>query len=635
MGKLWQDIRFGARTLAKSPGFAIVAVLTLALAIGTNTAIFSVVNAVLLKPLPYPDSGRIVMFTITTPQGTFPGGGSATKFNLFREQTAVVEDVSAYRVGGVANLTGNANPEQVRSAQVSADFFRLFGAGITQGRTFTAEEDRPNGGKVVVLGDGFWKRYSGSDPGIIGKNISLSGMSYEVIGVLAPNFVAPQSDDQPDVWLPFQIDPNSVDQANYFFIAGRLGPGVSLGSANARMQLAADEFRRKFASTGALDPKQTFGVMSIQEATVRNARPLLRVLLVAVTLVLLIGCANVANLLLVRANGRRREFAIRAALGAGRAQIIRQLLTESVMLSLAGGVLGMIVGVTGMRALLASSPRTIPLFGQSKVAVALDWWVIVYTLFVSAGTGILFGLIPALQTSRVDFGTTLKEGGRSGASFRQNKIRSVLVASELTLAVILLIGSALLIRTFVALRSVDPGFDAHNVLTMQTSLTGGQFEKAASVEQLIRTGTERIRPLPGVVAASATCCIPLDGGYGLPFIIVGRPLDGPSHGGASWATISAGYFETFKIPIVRGRSFNQSDTTGSPPVVIINQAMVRQFWPKSDPLADQLIIGKGVGPEFENDPPRQIVGVAGDVHLGSLSGTPGPTMYVPWGQTLD
>jgi predicted permease len=634
MPTFWQDLSYAFRMLAKNPGFTIAAVLTLALGIGANTAVFSVVNTVLLKPLPYPDPDRIVMFLLTSPQGSGPGA-SATKFNVWREKTSVFQDVSAYRFG-VVNLTGSAYSEQIHSGQVTADFFRLFGAPVIQGRTFTAEEDRPRAGRVAVISDGLWKRHFGADPQILGKNISLSGDPYEVIGIIGASFDSEKFDPVPDVWIPFQIDPNSTDQAHYFVASGRLKPGVTLSGANAQLQLAADEFRRKFPGSGALGPKDGFSVKLLQEATVDNVRSSLRILVGAVSFVLLIACANVANLLLVRATGRKREIAIRAAVGAGRGRIIRQLLTESVALSIMGGALGLILGMVGIRALLVVNPGNIPRIGEHGSLVTLDWRVVVFTILVSVITGILFGLIPAFQISRIDVSSTLKESsGRSGTGFRQNKARALLVVSEMALALILLVGSALLIRTFIALRSVNPGFDSHNVLTMRMSLTGPRFEKTVGVDQLIRDGVQRVSALPGVLAVGATCCVPLEGGYGLPFIIVGRPLDGPSHGGGSWLTISPGYFSAFKIPVLRGRAFTDQDGAGALGVAIINDAMARKFWPNGDPLDDRILIGKGVGPEFEADPPRQIIGVSGNVRYGGLDRDPGPTMYIPEAQVLD
>jgi len=628
-----KDLKHSLRMFRQSPAFTIAAVAALALGIGANTAIFSVVNTVLLKPLTYPDPDRIVQFLLTSPGGSGPGA-SVPKFANWREQSHVFQDVSAYDFGGPGlNLTGGAFPEQIKGIHVSADYFRLFGAPVEEGRTFSAEEDRPHGPHTVVISDGLWRRHYGADPNMVGKTIQLGGEPYVVIGIIGPSF---HFDPAPDVWIPFQFDLASNDQAHYFLAAGRLKPGVTLDQAKAQMKLAANEFRRKYPGGAALGPKDGFSVQPLQDAIVSDVRSSLLVLVGAVSLVLLIACANVANLLLVRATGRKREIAIRAAVGAARGRIIRQLLTESVLLSSVGGALGLVLGIVGLRALLAINPGNIPRIGEHGSAVGLDWRVLGFTVAVSLFTGILFGLIPALQASQADLSSTLKESsGRSGSGFRQNKARSILVVSEMSLAIVLLIGAALLIRSFLALRTVNPGFDPHGVLTMQMSLTGTRFEKTAGVAQASHDGVERLEALPGVTAAATTCCMPLEGGFGLPLNIVGRPLtNGPYHGGAGWTNVSPRYFDVFKIPLLRGRSFNLRDNAASAPVVIINQALARQLWPKSNPLNDRIIIGKGMGPEFE-DPPRRIVGVVGDIHDGGLNRDPRPNMYIPVSQVPD
>jgi predicted permease len=631
METLLQDLKHSLRLFRQSPGFTAAAVAALALGIGTNTAVFSVVNSVLLKPAPFPDPDRLVMFMNTSPQGSGPGASPA-KFQHWREQASVVEHVSAFR-SGVVNLTGGAFPEQLRSAQVTADYFKLFGAQILLGRTFSPEEDLPKGPSVVVLSYGFWTRHFVNDPGILGQTIALGGEPHTVIGVIAPSFDFREFGPPADVWVPFQIPPNTPDQGHYFAAAGRLKAGVSLEQAKARLQLSANDYRRKYPT--AIQPNQGFSVEPIREATARNVRPTLLVLIGAVSFVLLIACANVANLLLARAVGRRREIAIRAAIGAGRRRIIRQLLTESVILSLAGALVGAGLGFAGIRALLGVNTANLPRVGEEGALVGMDWRVLAYTAGVAFVTGILFGLIPALQASRTDLSATLKESaGRSGTGFRQNKARTLLVVSEIALAVVLLIGAALLIRTSIALAKVNPGFDAESVLTMRMSLAGPRFAKTAAVERLLRDGTERLRALPGVLVASATCCVPLENGYGLPFRIMGRPVQGPFHGGGSWLTVSPGYFDVFRIPVVRGRAFTERDDSGAPPVVIINQAMARQYWPKSDPLNDKILIGKGVMKELEAETPRQIIGVVGDVR-GGLSQEPGPAMYIPNAQLPD
>ncbi len=628
MANLWNDIKHSLHMFFKNPGFTIAAVAALALGIGANTAIFTVVNAVLLKPLGYPDADRIVEFESTYPDGNSQGA-SITKFHNWQQQTSVFKEVAAYDFGGPGfNITGE-RPEQVHGIHVTEGYFRLFGAPVMLGRTFSPQEDLPDGGKVVVLSYGLWQRKFGGNPNIVGTTLSLGNEPYTILGVLGQSF---QTDPVADIFLPFQFEPNSTNQGHYFLAAGMLKPGVTLDQANAQMKLAYTQFHRTWPVS---DPKAGFAVEPLRDTIVSDVRKSLFVLLGSVGMVLLIACANVANLLLVRATGRKREFAIRSALGAGRGRIVRQLLTESVLLSVTGGVLGLALGFIGVRALLAVSPAGLPRIGEDGAAVGLDWRVLGFTLAVSLVTGILFGLFPAISASRSDLNSSLKEGSnRSGTGFRQNKARSVLVVSEVSLALVLLIGSALLIRTFLALRAVNPGFDPHNVLTMEMSLTGDRFQKTAGVAQLTRAGRDRLNAIPGVEVSASTCCLPLEGGFGLPFIIVGRPAGKDAQQGSGWMNVSPGYFSVFKIPILRGRDFNESDSTGAPGVVIINQAMAKKYWPKDNPVGQQLIIGKGVGPEFD-EPARQIVGVVGDIHDGGLNRDPQPMMIVPQAQVTD
>jgi predicted permease len=627
-----KDLRHSVRMFAQSPAFTLAAIAALTLGIGANTAIFSVVNAVLLKPLGIADADRIVMLMNTSPQGSGPAASPA-KFMHWRAQTSVLQDVSAFNTG-VMNYTGGSFPEQLRSSRVSADFFRLMGAQIASGRTFSAEEDLPGGPKVAVLSYDLWRTRFNGDPEAPGRTIALNGEPYTIVGVLG-DFDFSEFGGSPQVWTPWQFDPNTREQGHYFRVAGRLEPGVTLEAANAQLSASAIQFREKYPN--AIGPNSSFGVEPIGRLLVRGVRTSLLVLVGAVGLVLLIACANVANLLLARATGRRREIAIRAAVGGSRARIIRQLLTESVLLSAAGGVLGLIVGWLGIRALLTVNTAGLPRVGEDGSLVGIDWRVLVFTLLVSLVTGVLFGLIPALQGSRIDLTTTLKESSsRSGSGFRQNKVRSILVVTEVALALVLLIGSALLIRTSVALSRVDPGFDVRNVLTMRMSMTGPQFQRAEAVEQVIRNGVERVRAIPGVLHASATCCVPLQGGYGLGFNIVGRPPgDGPFHGGAGWYTVSSGYFEVFRIPVKRGRTFEDRDDGRGTPVAIINEAMAREYWPKGDPLSDRIVIGRGAMKEFATEPERQIIGIVGDTRDGGLNSEPEPMMFIPQAQVPD
>ena len=631
-----RDLKHSLRMFAQSPAFTFAAVAALTLGIGANTAIFSVVNAVLLKPVAVPDADRVVVFMNVSPNGAGPAASPA-KFAHYRQQDQVVQDVSAFNTG-VMNFTGGTFPEQLRSARISADLFKLTGAPFVLGRPFLPEEDTPNGPRVTVISKSLWESRLNADPNIVGKSISLGGEPYTVVGVLG-DFDFRELGPTPQVWVAFQFDPNTADQGHYFQALGRLKPDVTLQQADARLNASAADFRAKFPT--AIGPQNSFGVRTIRDVIVGNqTRQSLKIYGGAVGFVLLIACANVANLLLVRATARRREIAIRSAIGGSRGRIIRQLLTESVVLSLAGGVFGLFVGWLGIRALLSVNTAGLPRVGENGSLVSLDWMVVAFTIGVSLATGVIFGLIPALQSSRSDLTTTLKESaGRSGTGFKQNKVRSVLVVVEVALALVLLIGSALLIRTAIALGRVDPGFDTQNVLTLKMSLKGAQYEKSEAVEQLVRNGVEALRAIPGVTTASATCCVPLQGGYGLPFTIVGRPLaadsQGPFHGGGGWTTVSPGYFEVFRIPVTKGRGFTERDTSTSTPVVLINEAMARQYWPEADPLSDRLVIGRGVMREFAAEGERQIVGVVANIRTNGLDSDPQPQMFIPQAQVPD
>ncbi len=627
----WRDLRFALRYLAKTPGFTATAIIVLAVGIGANAAIFSVVNTILLKPLAYPEPESLVQLMNTAPQGKF-GGANVPKFNIWRQQTGVFQSIAAYDEGGAGlNLTGGDNPEQVQGVHVTADYFSVFGAPVLAGRTFTAAEDSPNGGHVVVLSYGLWKRRFGGNANIVGTNIQLEGQPYLVVGVTGSKFV---TESGGDLWLPYQFDLTSQDMAHYFVVAARLKPGITTQMANAQLKLAADQYRRTYP--GALGPQGGFGVIPLQESIIGDTRSSLLVLLGAVGFVLLIACANVGNLLLVRASARKRELATRAALGAGRGHIIRQLLAESLVLSLTGGLLGLILGIVGVRLLLAISPGGIPRIGENGSAVTLDLNVLLFTFAVSIFTGILFGLVPAISASRPNLAATLNESSnRSGIGLRSGKVRSLLVVSEMALALILVVGAALLIRTFLNLQTVDPGFNTNNVLTMAMSVNGERFQETAGVAHIIHDGTERLNAVPGVTTAAAACCLPLQGGLGLPFDIVGRPKGtDPSTGGAGYFPVSWSYFDAFQVPILRGRNFSERDDGSAPGVVIINGAMAKQFWPKADPLVDRLLIGANMGPVFV-EPARQIIGVVGDMRDGGLDQDPAPTMYIPIAQMPD
>jgi len=626
-----RDLRFALRSLARTPGFTIITLLVIAVGIGVNTAVFSVVDAVLLKPLTYPDPQSLVQLVLTTDRGNFPGA-SIPQFALWSRQTSIFAQIAASGFTPVgANLTGVDQPEQLQALHVTRDYFALFGAPVAAGRTFTAAEDSPNGGHVAVLSYGLWKQRYGGDPAIVGRTIQLDGRPYLVVGVIGRSFV---TDTPIDLWVPTQFDLNSHEMVINYVVTARLRPGVTLPQANAQLRLAADQFRRTYGAH-SLPPAGGFGVVSLQEEIVGNMRSPLLILLAAVGFVLLIACANVANLLLARASARRRELATRAAIGAGRGQIIRQLLMESLALSLTGGVLGLAIGFVGVRVLLRINPGNIPRIGETGSSVGLDLNILLFTLGVSVLTGILFGLIPAIVASRPNLAAILNEGSsRSGIGFRQGKIRSILVVTEIALALVLVIGAALLVRTFRKLGEVDPGFTTHNVLSMTMSISGDRFQTTAPVAQLAREGQHRVQAVPGVLAVGASNCLPLASGFGMVFDILGRPKNGPFTGGAGFYSVSSGYFSSLGIPLVRGRAFTERDDASAPGVVVISQAMARRYWPKGDPLMDRIQIGPGAGPAFA-EPPRQVIGIVGDTRNGRVDQDPGPMMYIPLAQMPD
>jgi putative ABC transport system permease protein len=619
----WQDARFGLRQLWQNPGFTLSAIAALALGIGANTAIFSVVNTVLLKPLSYPHADRMVKFL--SPSTEIANDlHNIPEFHFLQRQTNLFKQVVAFDNAGPGfNLTGGSRPEQVNGIHVTEGYFRMYGAPVVLGRTFTPHEDLPHGGNVVVLSYGLWQRRFDGDKAIVGKSISLGNQPYTVVGVIGKDFVG---DVNADLWLPFQFAPASTDMNVAYFVTGLLQPGVTVAQANAALAAATPEYLREYPK--AWNPH--FRVGPLFDSIIGNARNSLLMMLGAVVLVLLIACANVANLLLVRATVRQREFAIRSALGAGRARLVRQLLTESVLLSLAGGVLGMALGFAGMRALLAVSPAGLPRIGVHGSAVRIDWHVLGFTLGVSLLTGVLFGLFPAFSAARSDLNSTLKESGnRSGTGFRQGTARSLLVISEISLALVLLIGSALLIRTFVALHNVHSGFDSRHILTMEMSLNGPRYQNTAGIAQLLRDGRSQLNALPGVELAAAGFWLPIDVEDGTGgFHIVGRPVE-KNCCGSKWMSITPGYLRLFRIPILRGRAFTDNDTTSAPLVALVNEAFARKYFPHQDPLGQHIDsgpAGRGQGGI------KTVVGVVADFHDGGLDRPASAMMIIPIAQ---
>jgi predicted permease len=637
MGSFLSDLRHSIRLLIKTPGFSVIAIAALALGIGANTAIFSVVNTVLLQPLPYPEPDRIMRIQRVYKSGDISASTSIPKFMAWKNNNQTFDSMAIYDFAGPGlNLGSGDHPQQVKGIHVSEEYFRVFGVMPAQGRTFLAQEDQPGGPKAALVSSTLWQNRFGSDPSLVGKPIILGGDPYTVVGILPSNF---RPDPPADVFIPLQADPNSTNQGHYLLAAGRLKPGVTMQAANANMKVAADRYRA--TNQTLMGPDESAGVMPLRDALVGDVRLPLLILVGAVSFVLLIACANVANLLLARAAARQREIAIRTAVGASRGRLVRQLLTESLMLGGISGLAGFVLGAWGVRVLLALSPGNLPRINDAQHAesmvTALDWRVLAFTIGVSLLTGILFGLFPAVQVSRMDVNSALKEtSGRSGTGLRQNRVRSLLVISEMALAVILLTCAAFMIRTFLGLRSAQPGFDAHNVITMQTSLTGGKYDTTAKGENMIRQVVQRIEALPGVQSAAATVTLPIEGGIDLPFVIDGRPLDkgNPFHGDEQYRFVTAHYFKAFSIPLLRGRSFDERDTGKSERVVIINQAFAKKYWPNDDPLGKTMSIGKGLGADFE-EPTRQIVGIVGNVRENGFSGADQPVMYVPQGQITD
>jgi predicted permease len=633
MESLWPDIRQSFRIMRKSPAFTAVAVAAIALGVGANTGIFSVVDKVLLQPLPYPEPDRLVRLARKYPNGE-GDSNSIPKYMTWRNNNHVFSAMTLYdQQGPGLNLSSGDRPEQIKGVHVSADYFKAFGFSPMMGRTFTSSEDLPNGPKAVVISQRLWRSHFASEPGILNRVITLNGDPYPIIGVMPDTFIA---SPPADVWIPLQADPNSTNQGHYLAAAARLKPGATIERARADMKLAGQAFRR--VNPKWMDKNESVAVIPMRDAEVKNIKPALLILLGAVAFVLLIACANVANLLLARAAGRQRELAIRAAVGASRWRVIRQLLTESVMLAGLGGFLGFVLGVVGVRALLFLVPGNIPRLNDPDKAQQMfslvDWRIAAFTIGVTFVTGILFGLFPALQISNPDITSTLKEAsGRSGTGRKQNRIRKLLVGAEMALALVLLASAALLIRTFIGLSTANAGIDAHHVLTMQISLAGQRYATTEKVDQFTSQVLRRVEGLPGVAAAATAIVLPTNSEIDLPFNIAGKaPKAGENYNGdEQWRSVSPRYFAVFKIPLLNGRLLNERDTGNAAKVVIINQAMAKKYWPKENPVGQVIVIGKGLGPQFD-DPPREIVGVVGDVRETGLSDTNVGVMYLPASQ---
>jgi putative ABC transport system permease protein len=622
IGDLWQDLRYGIRMLRKNPGFTSIAVLTLALGIGANTAIFSVVNSVLLRPFPYPESERLMQVWrgIPPPTRTL---ASVTQFLFWRENNRIFESMTAVEaVGAGVNLTGGDEPEVVRGARVSAEFFRVYGIPPAQGRSFTVEEDRPGGDRVVVISDGLWKRRFGADQGILGKSVELAGEPYSVIGIMPPGFEARGA---ADIWMPLRPVAHNQDRIYPLAVIGRLKPGATREQAQAEMDAVARMFRLQ--QPALMSNNEGIVVEDYHQAMVGNVRTELLVLLGAVGFVLLIACANVASLLLARAAARQKEVAIRSALGAGRFRLIQQSLTESALLALLGGALGLLVARLGLKALLALGSWNLPRMSE----VQIDGRALLLTLAVALLTGILFGLAPALQLAKVNLNSVLNESGvRASAGIQRSRFRSAIVVAEIGLSSMLLVGAALLIQTFANLRGVNPGFEPANVLTFQLSMPEEGYNSTARVSAFFDQTLQRIEALPGVETAAVVTRLPLESGLMMSFSTEGMQ----DVRFAGWNMISPNYFRALSVPLRQGRNFTEEDSRSSPAVTIINEALARQYFPGKDPIGELLTFGKFEGPIFVEGA-RQIVGVVGDVRGADLKNPAIPRVYIPDTQVPD
>jgi putative ABC transport system permease protein len=641
MGTLFQDLRYGVRMLLKSPAFTLVAVLALALGIGANTAIFSVVNAVLLRELPFAEPERLVRLWGTNTQQSVPRGeGEYYDFNIspndfadWRAQNRSFESVAAFSSYGSVTLTGRDEPLRLRCPTVSPEYFTVLGTQPALGRFFLPEEEQPGKHRVVVLSYGAWQQKFGADPSIIGQTITLNGSSYSVVGVAPKTFEQPRPTPsaEPDMWRPLALELEPGGRASHFLHAiARLRPGVTIEQAQAEMNSITTQLEQQYpdSNTG-----RGVRLSTLHEAIVGNIRPALSVLLGAVGFVLLIACANVANLLLARSSARQREMAIRTALGASRFRIIRQLLTESILLSVLGGALGLLLALWATDLLTGLGGGDIPRLG----AISVDARMLGFTAAVSLLTGIIFGLAPALDASKPDLNVSLKEGGRVAVGGRQ-RFRQLLIVSEVALSLVLLIGAGLMMRSFWRLQHVQLGFETENLLTMDISLPRTRYAEADQAALFQQRLVERLSALPGVTSAASSTVLPLSGGNSCDGVTIeGRPLGNAGEAPCVEVRASSpGYLQTMGIPLVRGRQFTERDTKDAPFVVIVNEALARRFFAGQDP------IGRRISHSAPGGPPvwREIVGVVGDVRHFGLDAEPLPEFYEPqlqaptWGTSL-
>ncbi len=617
MTTLWQDLRYGVRMLAKHPGFTFVAVMTLALGIGANSAIFSVVDAVLLRPLKFKDPEQLVRMWETLPQG---GTGTVSPPNLkdWREQNDTLAAIAAFSTPNF-NLQNQDSPERIPGASVTPEFFDVMGVLPLLGRAFRAGEDQLGNHRVVILSHELWQRNFGADPQIVGRSIPVNGENFTVVGVAPPGFRYPSR--LTELWTPLTLTPAQLaNRGSHFLnVIARLKPGVKLEQAQQQMSLIARRIEQQYP-----DNQTGRGILLglLQEVTVRNVRPALLTLLAAVGFVLLIACVNVANLLLARATARRREIGIRLALGAGRWRLMRQFLTESLLLAALGGALGLLLAKWGVNVLVAMATQILPRASE----VGLDGRVVGFTMLLSLLTGVVFGLAPALQSSKVDVQATLKEGGSAGESRQSNWLRSLLVVAEVAAAFVLLIGAGLMIKSFLNLQRVDAGLRPESVLTMSVTLPNSKYPTPQSRVPFFQQLEERVSTLPGVEAAGVINLLPMQNwGWNSDFQIEGRTPFPPGKAPlVENRTVTPDYFRAMGIPLVAGRFLNDQDNAQSERVTLINQTFARRFFANEDPIGKRINVGGGGW--------TTIVGVVGDVKQAGLTNLVRVEHYSPHAQ---
>jgi putative ABC transport system permease protein len=629
---LGQDLRYAWRGLRQRPAFTAAAVLTLALGIGANTAIFGVANGVLLRPLPYDRPERLAMIWGHRTQEPL-ADLSVSEYWDVSERARSFAKIGAY-VDGTATLTGAGVPERLRAGYMTAGLPGVLGVAPAMGRGFSAQEGRPGGAPVVLLSDALWRRRFGADPSIVGRVLTLDDAPTTVVGVRPPEFQLPShySGAAMELWSPLQLDP-AADRTSrgWHFLegVGRLRDGVTVSAASAEASALMRGMLAQYPTE--YTPEFDGSATSVEQEVVGDVRPAILVLLGAVVLLLLIACANVAGLLLARAEARQREIALRTALGAGRTRLVRQLLTESLLLAVAGGTLGVLLATWGVRGLVLAAPASIPRLGE----IGIDARVLLFTIALTLLTGLLFGLAPAFHTARADLSHALTEGGRSGtAGGRRQLVRRLLVGGQVAIALVLVTGAGLLVQSFLRLRQVDPGFRPDGLLTARVELSSVRYASAGGRRDFYRELLDRLARLPGVKTAAAARALPMTGKLEIgdwSFVLEGRaaspPLPTDWHP-ADWQVVSPGYFGTLGIPVLRGRDFTEADRVGTPGAVVVNRTLARQVWPGEDPVGRRVLLGGGGVDSVW----RTVVGIVGDVHHRGLSEAARPEMFLPYAQ---